>query len=281
MHAVADTEMAGLIRDIEAVQASLGSLLQRMRQTFAEAPETNLAANAFKRSSGRLTDAAIAMMEAAFAAGETVKTISERFQVQTSGVSRRKAAWERTRAQATAVHQAPHGEDPPEIIRDLASAPRPVQSHEVRQEPTGRDAVDALPDEVEVEVEVAEAGADQRIVDAEAAVAARGGADAVEIARDGAEVEVAPEARPVEVAPEVDQDSIIDDESLAEVREAKRVVKRSKILAKMQGDDFALEEDDLTEYRQALVTLEVHRRLKRKAARKAASTARQARGRTT
>ncbi len=90
------SELTALAREARALQAAAGKLADRLDRAIQAAGAATADETPYKRADGRLTDAGIAAVNAAFEAGATVTEVAKQFDIHVSGASNRKKIWQAT-----------------------------------------------------------------------------------------------------------------------------------------------------------------------------------------
>ncbi|MGY6286083.1 hypothetical protein ACXIT0_24870 [Methylorubrum extorquens] len=100
MDAVIEAELHAIAEDARAQEASARSLAERterllatLRKRGSDSPESDL-----KRPDGRLTEAGVAAVNAAFDAGKTVTQVAKQFDIHVSAASNRRTIWKASKA---------------------------------------------------------------------------------------------------------------------------------------------------------------------------------------
>jgi hypothetical protein len=88
------SELTALAREAHALQAAAGKLAERLDRAIQAAGAAAADKTPYKRDDGRLTDAGIAAVNAAFDAGATVTEVAKQFDIHVSGASNRKKIWQ-------------------------------------------------------------------------------------------------------------------------------------------------------------------------------------------
>ncbi|HEX2973238.1 MAG TPA: hypothetical protein VHP11_12965 [Tepidisphaeraceae bacterium] len=90
------SELTSLAHEARALETSAGKLAARLEKLLQSAPP-DTGADPFKRADGRLTDAGIVAVNAAFDAGSSVTEVARRFGIHVSASSNRRKIWMATR----------------------------------------------------------------------------------------------------------------------------------------------------------------------------------------
>lgn len=105
MDPVIETELHAIAEDARAHEASarkLAERTERLLETLKKATLTkqgnDAPEGAMKRPDGRLTEAGVVAVNAAFDAGETVTQVAKRFGIHVSAASNRRTIWKAQRA---------------------------------------------------------------------------------------------------------------------------------------------------------------------------------------
>ena len=95
-------ELLASVKDLRALGASIGHRADRLEKLLQDTPEPPPGTDPYKRADGRLTEAGIAAVNAAFDAGATVTEVSKTYGIHVSAASNRKKIWQASKAGATA-----------------------------------------------------------------------------------------------------------------------------------------------------------------------------------
>ncbi|WP_445502543.1 hypothetical protein [Microvirga sp. G4-2] len=98
MNATTISELQAIAQEARAQEAAAGKLatrIEKLLQTAQTAAKSagSSAPDLFKRADGRLTDAGIAAVNAAFDAGATVTEVAKKFGIHVSASSNRRKIW--------------------------------------------------------------------------------------------------------------------------------------------------------------------------------------------
>lgn len=88
------SELTALARDARALEAAVSKLADRLDRAIRAVGAAMPEESPYKRADGRLTDAGIAAVNAAFDAGATVTEVAKQFDIHVSGASNRKKIWQ-------------------------------------------------------------------------------------------------------------------------------------------------------------------------------------------
>ena len=104
MEPVILAELNALRTEAGTLQDTLGAFARRLDKLVADLSRTETSPPKpadLKREDGRLTDQGVAVMEAAFAAGQTVTEIAKNFGITVSASSHRRRVWQAKLASAS------------------------------------------------------------------------------------------------------------------------------------------------------------------------------------
>lgn len=93
MNAATQSELIAILKEARTLQIAVGKLAARLDKAVEASMTVATGADAYKRADGRLTDAGITAVNAAFEAGATVTEVSKQFDIHVSGASNRRKIW--------------------------------------------------------------------------------------------------------------------------------------------------------------------------------------------